>query len=154
MNDFHEIDKHRLDEEWEQQPRLYRDHAEGLADAERVLSQVEAELKVLRAEVELCIRRNPDEYGLEKCVEAAVKAAVETHESVKSSSSAVIQAHYKADMCKAAVRTLEHRKAALEELVRLHLADYFSSPKVEGEGGKNMKERKAEGAFKGKRGKQ
>ena len=36
----------------------------------------------------------------------------------------------------------------IKELVRLQLADYFSRPTVEGDGGKAMRERKAERAFK------
>ena len=148
MPEFYEIDKYRLDQEWEQQPRLYREHAERLADAERDLSQAEAAVKVTRADVELKVRKAPDLYGVEKVAEAGIKAAVELDKRVRKSTLTVIEAKHKADILKAAVRTLEHRKSSLEELVRLWLADYFAEPTTSDKGRtRKQKRADAEKAF-------
>lgn len=138
--DFHELDKNRLDEEWVNQPRLYREYADKLAEAERDLSRAEAALKVTRADAELAIRENPAKFGLEKVVEAAVKARVETHKAVVKAHDEVIRVQYRVSLLKAACRTLEHRKAALQELVTLWQNDYFATPRVKGEAGRAMTE--------------
>jgi len=61
-----------------------------------------------------------------------------------------IDAHHKVDILKAAVRTLEHRKASIEGECQLFLANYFSKPRA-GETGRQMEERKSDRAFGNKK---
>ena len=42
--DFHEIDRFRLDEEWTAQPRMFREHADLLAEAEKAWNANDGQL--------------------------------------------------------------------------------------------------------------
>lgn len=150
--DFFNLDPHRLDEEWVEQPRHYHRHAEQLAQAEKDFEYDKTQLKLTEAEVELAVRKRPEKYGLaEKTTEAVIKAAVATHSRVRLAHQAVLESGHRVDLLKAAVRTLEHRKAALENLVQLHLAGYYSAPRAKGPAGDQMKERQADRAFGSKK---
>ena len=48
----------------------------------------------------------------------------------KEASQELIDTKYKAEMVRAAVSAIEHRKDALENLVRLYGQQYFAGPKV------------------------
>lgn len=145
--DFFNLDPHRLDEEWVEQPRHYHRHAEQLAQAEKDFEYDKTQLKLTEAEVELAVRKQPEKYGLEKSTEAVIKAAVVIHKRVRLAHQAVLESGHRVDLHKAAVRTLEHRKAALENLVQLHLAGYYAQPRARGEAGDKLKERQADRAF-------
>lgn len=137
-SDF-QIDRFRLDDEWVKQPDLYRRYAEALADAKFEFEGLKNDLDVTRAEVELKVRENPANYGLEKVTEGVIKSVVEVQELVKDAETDVLQARHKVNMLEAAVSALDHRKRALADLVSLHLADYFSKP-VAREGERDAKE--------------
>ena len=126
-----QIDVNRLDEEWIRQPDLYRRYAVAAADAKQAHEEVKNDLSVIRADVEQQVRRNPDEFGLSKVTEGAIKTAIDLHEKVREAEEAVIGARHDMDVMQAAVGALDHRKAALGDLVRLFLADYFSKPQVD-----------------------
>lgn len=148
--DFHRINKFALDDEWELQPKLYRHYAEQVADAERDHRLTETALELVEAEVELAIRKDTVSAGLEKGTEGEIKKAVIVSEKVRQAKRVEINARHKVDVLKAAVRTLEHRKAALEETCRLFLAEYFSRPRA-GDVGREMEQRKIDQAFKPRR---
>lgn len=128
--DYFQLDPHRLDEEWIAQPALYRKAAERLADAREEYERAKAKEKVVYAEVELAVRRNPDNFGLEKATESCVRAAVEVNPSVKAVVTATITARKTMDLAQVRVDTLEHRKKALENLVVLQGRDYYAEPKA------------------------
>ena len=126
-----QIDVNRLDEEWIRQPDLYRRYAVAAADAKQAHEEVKNDLSVIRADVEQQVRRNPDEFKLSKVTEGAIKTAIDLDEKVREAEEAVIGARHDMDVMQAAVGALDHRKAALGDLVRLFLADYFSKPQVD-----------------------
>lgn len=125
--DFYQFDKYSLETEWEKQPKLFWDYSVVLADRRADVERAEAEENVVYAEIE-------QEFRLEKIdtkvTEAAVKAAVLTDERYKRAVESRIQAKHAADMAKAAVDTLSHRKTALEKEVELFLANYFAKPRA------------------------
>lgn len=146
--DFLHPDKHRLDEEWEKQAPLYFEYARKLERANTKIDESKAEVDVLkneldveRAEVELIIRRKPAKYtGVEKATEAIIAAAVKVHPRVQraqvkmqEASRMVIVAKNRAGILAAAVKALDHRKKALENLVWLHGQNYFSEPRAKDE---------------------
>ncbi len=145
--DFHVIDKYKLDEEWEQQPRLFRHYSEKLANAERNHRLAETSLELVEAEVELVIRKDTVSAGLEKGTEGEIKKAVIVNKEVRKAKRDEIDAHHKVDILKAAVRTLEHRKAGIQDLVQLWMGDYFSKPRIKGDAGSMMRDRKIDHAF-------
>ena len=128
--DFFEIDPNELDREWVRQPGLYHKYAVDLADARRDFEQAKTALDIAAADVDSVIRSKPEKFGLEKVTESGVKAAVLSSREYKSATDAVHAARHRVDVLQAAVTTLDHRKKALENLVDLRLANYFSEPRA------------------------
>lgn len=119
-----------LDVQWCEQPRLYFRYAAELADARRDMDDAKADLDLTDAELDLAIRSSPGDYGLEKVTEAAVKAAIPAQQSHKTAHEQMLKAKHDVDVLGAAVGALDHRKKALENLVQLRLADYYSEPRA------------------------
>lgn len=127
--DFLEIDPHRLDEEWVNQPNLYYDYASHLADARQAYEDAKNNLELVRAELDKAIREDPEEFGVEKVTEKAVESAVILEDEYQAAQKQVNYSRHTMDVAQAAVGSLDHRKRALEKLVDLFLANYFSEPK-------------------------
>ena len=137
MNDREEpapfdIDAERLDQEWLEQSRLYHQAALRLADARRDHEQAKADRDVTCAELDRSVRSQPGKYGLEKVTEGAVANLILLQPEHKRATQKVIEAKHTADVFQADVDALDHRKRALENLVQLRLANYFSEPRVRG----------------------
>jgi len=124
-----EIDQYNLDKEWIRQPSLYHQYAVELADARRDWEEAKRARDVARAEADMAIRRNPESFGLVKITEKAIEATIPTVAAVRVAEDNVIECRHAVDILSAASDALEHRKRALEGLVSLFLADYFSSPR-------------------------
>ena len=121
-------DKDRLDEEWVEQPGLRRQYGVELADAKREVSRMKAELELTAAELDNEIRESPESFGLSKITEAAIKAAIPGNPRYKKVREKFIAAEHLVDVLMATVSAIEHRKRALEDLVKLWLGDYYSTP--------------------------
>lgn len=126
MPAFAEIDPNRLDEEWVDQPNRYHKYAKKLAVARKRLADAKAALDVAKAVSEKRIRNNPPKYGVTKATDAAVKSAVVLHPKYTRALAEVNQAKYEEDIYEAAVKALEHRKSALQDLVYLWGQSYFA----------------------------
>lgn len=137
-NEFFDLDPNRLDQEWVEQPGLYHKYALLLAEASQRVAEAKAQLEITEADVEKSVRDNPVMFGIDKVTEGAIKIRVALHQRVIDVKDRLIQAKYEEDVAQAAVRTLDHRKKALEDLVQLRLADYFSEPRVKGQAREKM----------------
>lgn len=127
--DFFAINQNELDREWVNQPKLCRRYSERLADAQRDLEQAETKLEVVDADLDYQIRKKMG-TGEKKLTEAAIKnRLVRSIEHIQAVERIQKQRH-RVNILKAAVKTIDHRKTALENLVDLRLADYFSEPRV------------------------
>lgn len=124
------VDENALDREWVGQPRLFFRYAAKLADARRDSEQAKTEVELVKAELELAIRSSPEKFELAKITEAAVTATVLSQGEYGRVRQASLDAKHTVDVLEAAVTALEHRKRALEGLVQLRLANYYSSPKA------------------------
>ncbi len=151
--DIFDLDKDALDEEWIAQPRLYHEHAEKLADARTEWERNKSNLEVVEAELDKDIRLNPSKYELEKITEPVVEKTIALQSRHQKAKRATTDAKHKVDLIQAVVDALDHRKKALENLVQLRLANYFSEPRVKGEAGRAMKEAEEDKAFSRRRGK-
>lgn len=138
-----DIDRNVLDDEWIAQPKLYFEYAEQLVDARKNLDASKDKLNVLKAELEetaarldLNIRANPEQYGVDgKITEAVVKNAILLQEEYKVArvSCEVVQREItelkqEVGILEAFISALGDKKSALENLVKLHGQNYFSSP--------------------------
>lgn len=125
-----EIDVDNLQEEWVGQPALYFKYAKLLADARDSYERHKAEIDVTRAEIDEVIRQDPEEFGLEKITETAVKMAIEGHPEYKEVVELALKAKHKVDIFQAATAALDHRKRALEKLVDMEVSMFYAEPKA------------------------
>lgn len=126
--DLFRIDQHQLDQEWLRQPDLYHEYAVNLAQTKYETEVAKAKLELVVAELTNHISKFPDTYNLEKTTDPAIKAMVLRQPKYKKALAKYQNAVYRENLAQAVVRTLDHRKSALENLVRLHGQDYFSAP--------------------------
>lgn len=124
-----EIDEFALDREWVNQPSLFMKYALMLAEAKATFAERKAKVEVVKAELELDIRQSPEKYDIAKVTEATVQATILIQETYKDVLKRMNKAKHRVDILQAVVDTLDHRKRSLENLVTLHMANYFSKPK-------------------------
>lgn len=124
------IDETVLDLEWLEQPNLMLKFTRYSAEMRKVADEIEAELDVIKAEVEKEVREDPEKFGIKKITEAAVKAAILLDTRFIKVNKDLIQAKFEAKVAEGAVKAFDHRKDALENLVKLHGQQYFAGPRV------------------------
>ena len=124
------IDHTALDVEWVRQPELMGRYAKHAVEARRAFDDAKERLDVGKAKLEFSIRANPTAYGLEKITESAIQSVI-LQESVYGDLTRVFaEARYEHEVALAAVRAVDQRKSALENLVRLLGMSYFAGPQV------------------------
>lgn len=124
------IDESSLDIEWLEQPQLMIRYATKAAESRLERDLAKERLDVLKAELDKEIRTDPEKFEIAKVTETAIQAAVLTHPKYKEASEQFIQLRYEAEVLQAAVNAIEHRKSALENLVKLFGQQYFAGPKM------------------------
>jgi len=122
-----QIDRNNLDREWLMQATLYQRWAEEHAVAQSRRDSLKDELGLVLAEVELEVRQHPAEFGIDKVTEAVVKAVVSKDSRVIEANKQYLIARERVAVLGTMVEALNHKKAALENLVRLWLNGYWVS---------------------------
>lgn len=126
------IDPYCLDEDWLKQSGLFMKYSVMAADAQKRRDQAKEKLDVVKAELDRSIRENPginNKYKLEKITEAVVTSTILVQPEYKVASDELIEANYELNILQSAVRAFDHKRAALENEVKLWLGSYFSGPK-------------------------
>jgi hypothetical protein len=132
MNDIDEynidedmaIDKHRLDEEWVNHPRIYMKYVRLVAEAKKEVSQCHERVKVMRSRlVKKCKEEDPKATGPQ------IEAYYRTNKLHMNAKKRMIEAEYNYDILSQTIYLLGQRKAGLQDLVSLWFGEYFSSPK-------------------------
>lgn len=124
------IDENALDIEFLEQPSLMTRYSQLLADARRDRDLAKEALELAKAEINLDIRDNPEKYGLEKVTDKAVEACILMEDSYKEAQKEFNDANYEVNLLFGVVSAIDHRKSALENLVKLHGQNYFAGPQV------------------------
>jgi len=124
------VDPMLLDEDWLRQPGLYMKYSAMAADAQKRRDMAKEKLDVVKAELDKDIRNNPSKYGMDKVTENAVAMTIPSQQAYKDASTELIEAGYESNMLQAAVRAFDHRRSALENMVKLWLGSYYSGPKA------------------------
>lgn len=122
------INPEALDVEWLRQPRLVAKYSEALASAKESMTRAKDSIDVVKAEVDGELRAG-FAADAKKPTEAAIAAMVLQAQSYQDANEAYLVAKRRADMVQAAVTALDHKKAALENLVRLFGQNYFAGPR-------------------------
>lgn len=124
-----EIDPFQLDREWVDQPVMYHRAAVQLAEAKRQLDHAKTAMELTKADLYAAISANPEQFGLSKTTETAISQAMVCQKLYQEGQGAIRKAKYQVDVLEAAVLALDQRKKALENLVQLHLSDYYAAPR-------------------------
>lgn len=125
------IEEGSLDVEWLNQPLLMLRYARERAKAEKEVARLKRKLKVTGATTDKDIRTNPNDYKITvKLTEEVVKNAVLCDEEYQELEEELIEANYELSMIEGAVDAIKQRKDALQDLVRLHAAQYFAGPSI------------------------
>ena len=124
------IDLLALDQEWLRQPRMYMTAAAEAADAAAEVDRAKSALAIIKAEVELSARRDPESHGLVKATDNSVAAVVVTNVGAMDAEDRLNKARHAAAIAHAAVEALEHRKRALEGIVTLQGREQYASPRA------------------------
>lgn len=124
------IDETALDVECLEQPRLMMRYARHQAQCERDMEKAKERLDIKRAELDVEIRKDPEEYGLVKVTEGAIQSVIIKDSEYKKLNDEYFDAVHENRMAKGAVRSIDARKTMLETLVKLHGQQYFAGPQV------------------------
>jgi hypothetical protein len=127
--DIH-IDSEALDVEFLEQPRLMLKYSKNEAEMQKNLDEAKEALELVKAELDKKIREKPERYQIEKVTETVIANTVIMQEAYKEASTAYVEAKFELNVAKGAVDAFEHRKSALENLVKLHGQQYFAGPKI------------------------
>lgn len=122
------IDETALDVEWLQQSHLMYKYVKYQADTKKAMDEAKEMLDFIRAKLEMDIRANPENYGLSKVTESAIASSILLQPEYQESSKKYIEAKYENDVAVAAVRAIDQKKTALENLVKLLSVSYFAGP--------------------------
>jgi hypothetical protein len=124
------IDELALDIEWLEQSTLMLRFAKNEARLEREMDEAEEALELYKAELDSKIREDPEKYKLEKITEGAIKAITLQDKTYKDLSKEYLDSKFEYKVAKGAVKALENKKDALENLVKLNGQSYFAGPVV------------------------
>lgn len=124
------IDETALDVEWLEQASLMIKYARHAADCRMNLDLAKERVDYVKAELDKAIRENPKEFKMEKITESAIQNVIITQRKYMDAEEKLIHARYELDIANAAVRAMDARKDALENLVRLHGQQYFAGPRI------------------------
>lgn len=130
MNDYNQdlfIDIDQLEVEWLNQPHRYMKYAKLCVDAEKEKQEGKQFLDLKKAELDGVIRNNLKEQGI-KVTETQVVSQVLQHDDYLEAEDNYNKKCYDYNILKVAVESFHQRKTALENLVKLALAEWFSAP--------------------------
>jgi len=132
MNYEHDmtIDVDALDVEWAGQARLMMQYAKHAAKTRLEVERKKEELDIVRAGLDMKIRVDPEKYGIVKLTESVVSSTIITQKEYMVANEEYQLLQYESNMAQGAVRALEGKKTALENLVKLHGQQYFAGPSV------------------------
>jgi hypothetical protein len=128
------IDEGALDVEWLEHSRLMFKYCEMTAEAHRKMDLSKENVDFTKARLDKEIRADPDAYGVvagpRGITESAIFAAIAAHDEYRDANQKFLDCRYEYEVAQGAVKAFEHRKSALENLVRLHGVSYFAGPQV------------------------
>lgn len=125
-----EINKNKLDIEWQHQPQLYMQYAELDVLAQEERDKAIRNLGVVKAELDADIRSDPKRFGIEKATEAAIANVIINTKRYRDADAEVIEKTKRAKLLSAAVVAFEHRKRALTKLTDLWISGFYGEMTV------------------------
>ena len=124
------IDESSLDVEWLDQPSLMMKYARHAAQCRLEMDKAKEALELVKAELDKEIRSFPDRFGIEKITDKVVENTIPMQPAYKEAINNFIKARFESDVAYGAVKAMETRKDALENLGRLMGLQYFAGPRM------------------------
>lgn len=125
------INPDQLDVEWVRQPELTHEYNRLLAEARAETDRAKANMDLVEAGLRADIRSNPDDYKLDgRVTENAIHETVVENRKYRDALDAYNEAKRQQDLMLAAVKAMDAKKDALENLVRLFGQSYFAAPRI------------------------
>lgn len=118
-----EIDESQLEVEWKNHPKYVFEYNSLKAEAIKERDIAKENCDIIYAQVDTEIR---DGVFDKKPTEAAISQAIKLNETYREANSAVIEAQFNLNKISAICDALDARGKALENLVKLWCANYFS----------------------------
>ena len=133
------IDKDSLEDCLVEQPELYAKWSTIWADAQRERDQAKDNLNVEKARLDMKIRKNWDILGFDKKpTDMAITTWICAHDDFRKVNFALINATHAVNVLEAAKWAFQHRKDALDNLVKLYLNNYYADSKAVGTEARDM----------------
>jgi|SRR5882672_115995 len=136
------IDQDRLDQVCLEHAELYYEWQAKLANAREAATAKKNALEVVEAELIIEFHRNPEKWKLPSTTAPVIKAAVTSHPKMRAAEAELQKANERTAAAWAMIYALDHRKKMIELSVQLFLANYRSTPYVNGDGRATMSEGK------------
>lgn len=123
-------DESALDVEWLTQPALAAKYGRIAAQAKDRMDRAKERLDLEKATLDKKIRDVPEDFDISKPTEAVVQNTIIRQSSYQEALSEYLDEKHEYDMAMVAVRAVETKKSALENLVKLHGMSYFAGPSI------------------------
>lgn len=118
------IDPYNLDQEWLRHSQLVLKYNEALAEARRDMDLAKEDVDLSEAEADNEIR----EQSEKKPPEDAIKKLIVAHPKVQEARRALVEAKFVFGKLQAGCSAIDAKGKALENLVKLHLNQYYAEP--------------------------
>lgn len=126
------IDRHNLELEWQRQGDLYYHYSHTAVYAEERVKKIKKQLNRVRAKLEENIRANYSKYKLRSNPTIReVDNVIIRDKKYIAIERKLIKAETKQKDYEETAKSLLQKRYALQDLVRLHLANYYSEPHVD-----------------------
>ena len=124
------LDQLCLDEALKEHAELVYQWGRRAEEARRRLDEARLELEETEASVNIQIRKNPANFGLDKVTESAIASMVILDVKVSTAKRKVLRLKYRLGKLQVIMHGLDDRKKALEYLCQLWSQSYFAEPKL------------------------
>ena len=138
-----DLNLNTLDRHWLEQAKLVFKYGNKLAEAKEALERAKSSHEVKRAETMSDVINDPEKYGLKKTTADVIKSTIDVDPDVMMAQKIIQSSKYEVDICQVMMSALDNRKAALENLVKLHGQQYFATPQANDAGQEILKNQKA-----------
>jgi adenylate kinase family enzyme len=122
LKEYLKIDKHRLDEELEEQPMLLFQISEAFVQAAAERDMLKEQLATIDANLDFDVR---SDYGDKKYTEAMVKNEIQTDKKHDTAMLKYLDAKKQADLLAALKEAFQSRGYMLRDLASLYTANYY-----------------------------
>lgn len=131
INVVFEIDENNVKEEWTRQAALYQEYATKTIKAVKIKNKIALTLDTAIAGLDKKIRERPSKYFPKggKMTESGINHIIDFDEDIREIKQGLIEREYEIQLYSNVLKSLEHRKKALEFFGQIYLTSLYSEPR-------------------------